>query len=203
MGFAKDRVSSEEAKVFVLSAVALSAGIFTIAFWYGVFETIFFEHLFYVWVASTVALVASLILPPVDALPAFVSWRGRFMLILPTLWLLFEATADSTVSLSVADEWILWGLSAAVVIITLPYLLYVLVLIAVPDIDQLRTPILRYALVAIVAAIAIAGVVIGQNHPLFLTCRDFQVAGSDVPGNCRDAPSYLTPAAEPAKGTRP
>ena len=33
---------------------------FSIAFYYGVFGTIFFEHLFYVWVASTVALAASL-----------------------------------------------------------------------------------------------------------------------------------------------
>ena len=79
--YSSGRVSEQEAKAFMLSAIALAAGIFNIAFWYGVFETIFFEHLFYVWVAATVALTASMLVPPVDALPAFVSWRGRFLLL--------------------------------------------------------------------------------------------------------------------------
>ena len=67
------RISDQESRAFVLSAIALSTGVFNIAFWYGVFETVFFEHLFYIWVASSVALAASVLVPPVDALPALVS----------------------------------------------------------------------------------------------------------------------------------
>ena len=50
-------ISNAEAKVFVISAIALSAMVSNAAFWYGVYGTIFFEHLFYVWVAATVALL--------------------------------------------------------------------------------------------------------------------------------------------------
>lgn len=190
----QSQISDQEAKVFVLSAVALAAGVFNIAFWYGVFETIFFEQLFFVWVAATVALVASLLVPPVRALPAFVSWRGRFVLALPTVWLLLEASMDPAATLSVMDEWLLWGFAAAAVVLTLPYLIYVLVLITVPDIEELRTPTLRYALFGIALAIAVAAVALGKNHMLFLTCQDFKVSGDDVPTNCRKAASYLSPA---------
>ena len=72
--------SPQEARAFMLSSIAISTGIFGIAFWYGVFGTVFFDHVFYVWVAATVALVASLFVPPVDTLPSFMSWRGRFVL---------------------------------------------------------------------------------------------------------------------------
>ena len=65
------QITSQEARAFVLSSIAISSGVFGIAFWYGVFGTVFFEHLFYVWVASTVALISSLFVPPLDALPGF------------------------------------------------------------------------------------------------------------------------------------
>ena len=42
-----------ETRAFMLSSIAKSASVFSIAFFYGVFGTTFFEHLFYVWVAAT------------------------------------------------------------------------------------------------------------------------------------------------------
>lgn len=185
-------ISEHEAKAFVLSAIALSVGIFPIAFWFGVFETVFFEHLFFVWVSSTVALAASVFVPPVDALPAFVSWRGRIVLILPTLWLLLEAFTNSAATAAASEEWLLWGLAVGIVVVTLPYLIYVVVLITVPDVDQLRAPILVKALVGCALATAIVGFAIGKNHQLFLTCHDFKVAGSEVPNNCRDPMGHGT-----------
>ena len=193
MTFLKSEISEQEAKVFVLSAVGLSAGVFNVAFWYGVFETVFFEQLFYVWVASTVALAASMLVPQFRKLPALVTWRGRFVLVLPTLWLLLEAITSPSASVSTLDDWLLWAVSVAAALLTLPYLIYVLVVITIPDIESLRTPALRSALFGFAAVVAVLGVAIGKNHPLFLTCSDFKVAGSDVPDNCRNAPSYLTP----------
>ena len=183
---AQGKISDSEAKAFVLSAIALSAGIFNIAFWYGVFETVFFEHLFYIWVAATVALAASMLVPPANALPAFVSWRGRFVLLLPTVWLLLEMVPASTATATPANDWLAWAISVAIVVLTLPYLVCVLVLVAVPDVEQLCAPRLRFALIAIALTTAVAGVAIGQNHRLFLTCNDFKVAGDDIPENCRE-----------------
>ncbi len=184
-------VGDQEARAFVLAAVALATSVFGIAFWFGIFQTVFFEHLFYIWVASTVAFAASLFVPPIDALPALMSWRGRAVLLLPSIWLLLEATSEITVSASSITESLLWALSIGVVALTLPYLLYVLVLITVPDVDRLKTPELRRALCGIVAIIAVAGFAIGQNHRLFLTCQDFKVAGDDVPVDCRNSPTHF------------
>lgn len=182
-----DTVTSQEARAFVLSAIAISSGIFGIAFWYGVFGTVFFEHLLYVWVAATVALVASLLVPPVDALPSFMSWRGRFVLALPSLWLLVAAIdGDENLVLS-ETAWPEWALIVAILAMTLPYLVYVLVMVAVPDIETLTQPRLRIAVWVIAVAIAFAGYGIGAHHPRFLTCYDFDVSGSHVPDNCRES----------------
>lgn len=182
-------ISSQEARAFVLTSVALASGVFGIAFWYGVFDTVFFEQIFFVWVASTVALVASLFVPPHDALPKFLSWRGRFVLALPTVWMLMLA-AGYEKSESLADAgWIEWTLMLGILALTLPYLIYVLILVAVPDIESLQHPRLRATVFLIAVVIALAGFAIGRHHPQFVTCYDFKVSGSDVPENCRKSPA--------------
>ena len=181
-------ISKAEAKVFVISAIALSTTVSSAAFWYGVFGTIFFEHLFYVWVAATVALLASLFVPRIETPPIKLPWRGRFVLALPTVWLVLSAFIDiEAYRPDSPGSWVLWVVSLASAFLTLPYLLYVVIVAVVPDIDRLKHPKLRVALVGIVLVMAIAGFVIGKNHPLFLTCENFKVGGHDMPRNCRDA----------------
>lgn len=187
-------ISEAESKAFVLSAIALSASLFDITFWFGVFGTVFFEHLFFVWVASTVALIASLFVPPIDALPAIVSWRGRIILLVPTLWLILEAMSNLTPTLHAAIGPLDWLIAVIAVGVSLPYLIYILVLVIVPDIDRLQHPKLRAALVSIAAMIAVCGFSIGQNHFVFLTCNDFKVAGDDIPDNCRMPERLRQPA---------
>ena len=173
-----------ETRAFMLSCIAIATSVFSIAFFYGVFGTVFFEHLFYVWVASTVAMVASLFVPPVDGLPALVSWRGRSVLLLPTLlmaWLFFSENP----SLDIASTgWFEWGLALVVVGLSLPYLLLVLIIVAIPDVEQLKQPKLKAAILGICLATVAAGYVIGTHHYRFITCHDFEVSGNFVPENC-------------------
>ena len=173
-----------ETRAFMLSCIAIATSVFSIAFFYGVFGTVFFEHLFYVWVASTVAMVASLFVPPVDGLPALVSWRGRFVLLLPSLlmaWLFFSENP----SLDIASTgWFEWALALVVVGLSLPYLLLVLIIVAIPDVEQLKQPKLKAAILVICLATVVAGYVIGTHHYRFITCHDFEVSGNFVPENC-------------------
>jgi hypothetical protein len=181
-------ISKAEAKVFVISAIVLSATVSSAAFWYGVFGTIFFEHLFYVWVAATVALLASLFVPRIETPPIKLPWRGRFVLALPTVWLVLSAFIDiEAYRPDSPSSWALWVLAVASAFLTLPYLLYIIIVALVPDIDRLKNTKLRVALCGIVLVMAIAGFVIGKNHPLFLTCENFKVGGHDLPMNCRKA----------------
>jgi len=185
-------ISRAEAKVFVLSAIALSATVSSAAFWYGVFETIFFEQLFYVWVAATAALLASLFVPPMDMPAVRLPWRGRFLLALPTVWLVLSAFIDiEAYRPDTPGTWALWLAALASAFLTLPYLLYVIIVAVVPDIDRLTHTRLRAALFGILLVMAAAGFVIGKNHPRFLTCENFKVGGHDIPENCRKAGERL------------
>jgi len=179
-------ISKAEAKVFVISAIALSTTVSYVAFWYGVFGTIFFEYLFYVWIAATAALLASLFIPPMETPPVKLPWRGRFILALPTVWLVLSTFIDiETYRPDSLGSWALWVLTLASAFLTLPYLLYVIIVAVVPDIDRLTHTKLRVALLGILLVTAIAGFVLGKNHSLFLTCEDFKVGGHDIPQNCR------------------
>lgn len=181
-------ISRPEAKVFAISAIVLSASISSAAFWYGVFGAIFFTHLLYVWAAATAALLASFFVPRMDTPAVRLPWRGRFLLALPTVWLVLSAFIDIEAyrpeSLS---SWVLWVLALASAFLTLPYLLYVVIAAVVPDIDRLTHRTLRVALLGILVFMAVVGFVIGKNHRLFLICENFKVGGHDIPQNCRRA----------------
>jgi hypothetical protein len=181
-------ISRAEAKVFVISAIVLSTTVSYIAFWYGVFGTIFFDYLFYVWIAATAALLASLFIPQMETPPLKLPWRGRFILALPTVWLVLSTFIDvEAYRPDSPGTWVLWVVTLASAFLTLPYLLYVIIVAVVPDIDRLTHTKLRVALLGILLATGMAGFVIGKNHSLFLTCEDFKVGGHDIPANCRKA----------------
>jgi hypothetical protein len=181
-------ISRAEAKVFVISAIVLSTTVSYIAFWYGVFGTIFFDYLLYVWIAATAALLASLFIPQMETPPLKLPWRGRFILGLPTVWLVLSIFIDvEAYRPDSPGTWVLWVTTLASAFLTLPYLLYVIIAAVVPDIDRLKHTKLRVALLGIILVMAIAGFVIGKNHPLFLTCENFKVGGHDIPTHCRKA----------------
>ena len=181
-------ISRAEAKVFVISAIVLSTTLSYIAFWYGVFGTIFFDYLFYVWIAATAALLASLFIPQMETPPLKLPWRGRFILALPTVWLVLSTFIDvEAYRPDSPGTWVLWVVTLASAFLTLPYLLYVIIVAVVPDIDRLTHTKLRVALLGILLVTGMAGFVIGKNHSLFLTCEDFKVGGHDIPANCRKA----------------
>ncbi len=181
-------ISNAEAKVFVISAIVLSGTVSNAAFWYGVFGTIFFTNLLYIWVAATAALLASLFVPQVETPLIRLPWRGRFVLALPTVWLVLSVFIDiEAFRPDSPGSWVLWVASLAGAFLTLPYLLYIIIVAVVPDIDRLKHLKLRVALFGIILVTAIACFLIGKNHPLFLTCENFKVGGHDIPRNCRDA----------------
>jgi len=181
-------ISRAEAKVFVISAIVLSTTVSYLAFWYGVFGTIFFDYLLYVWIAATAALLASLFIPQMETPPLKLPWRGRFILALPTVWLVLSTFIDvEAYRPDSPGTWVLWVVTLASAFLTLPYLLYVIIVAVVPDIDRLTHTKLRVALLGILLVTGMAGFVIGKNHSLFLTCEDFKVGGHDIPANCRKA----------------
>ena len=72
--------------------------------------------------------------------------------------------------------------------LTLPYLIFVLVMVAIPDVERLTHPTLRTAIFGIAFLVVLSGYGIGRNHNHFITCFDFEVSGNYVPKNCHQLP---------------
>ena len=179
-------ISKAEAKVFVISAIALSATVANATFWFGVFGRIFFTHILYIWIAATAALLASFFIPRLETPLLRLPWQGRFLLALPTVWLVLAALIDvDNYQPDSPATWALWVLTLVSALVTFPYLLYVVILAVVPDIERLTHPKLLAALFGILVVMAAAGYVLGTHHDLFLTCDNFKTGGHDIPENCR------------------
>lgn len=181
-------INKAEAKVFVISVIALSATVANATFWFGVFGRIFFTHILYIWIAATAALLASFFIPRLETPLLRLPWQGRFLLALPTVWLVLAATIDvESYQPDSPATWALWVLALVSALVTFPYLLYVIILALVPDIERLTHTKLRWALIGILAVMAVAGYGLGSHHDLFLTCENFKTGGHDIPENCRAA----------------
>ena len=182
------QISKAEAKVFVISAIALSATVANATFWFGVFGRVFFTHILYIWIAATAALLASFFIPRMETPLLKLPWQGRFLLALPTVWLVLAALVDvDSFRPDTPQTWALWLLTFASAFLTLPYLLYVIILAVVPDIDRLTNTKLRGGLIGILLFMGAAGYALGTHHSLFLTCANFKLGGHDIPANCRAA----------------
>ena len=164
-----------------VSAIAMSVAVWEITFNLGVFQTVFFEHGFTIWVASTAAFLASLFVRRPNDAP-LLTWRGRFVMLLPSVWLVVLLFDDPTSQGEAAD--VVFWVTIAVVVIALPYMLYVVVLVVTPDLIDLKERRLVYALAGIVLSIGVVGYGVGARNELFLSCHDFQVSGNDLPARC-------------------
>jgi len=95
--------SEADIKIFLLSTISLSVAVWDVAFNYGAFDTIFFDKVFFVWAASTAALLASLFVPPPPDRRLLVGWRGRFLLLVPTVWVVIHLISGEPLDGEPAD----------------------------------------------------------------------------------------------------
>ena len=177
-------MSSPNSKIFILAAIAMSTAVWEITFNLGVFNTIFFNHGFTVWVASTAAFLASLFVRRPTGAP-LLQWRGRFVMLLPTAWLLLILFSGPEAQDQGATGLVFWA-TVGVVLVALPYVLYVVVLLITPDLMALKDRRLSWALAGIVVLIGLIGYGVGVRNELFVTCYEFKVSGNDLPPRCTE-----------------
>ena len=170
-------------KSFLLTALALAPTVWMLSFNYGVYKTVFFDHLFVIWAISIAALISGFVIKLDEQLVSFSTWRGRFLLILPTIWVMsgywITLSRDNTVLF-----WLDLLLTLATVLLSLPYLLYYVVLTLVPGAESIYSTKLRVSLVLITILTGSIGFLVGHYHPRFLYCETFEIAGNNVPENC-------------------
>ena len=162
----------------LVAAIGSSIAIWDIAFWLGVHGTIFYSKIVTLWIASTVVLLAALILPKRDR---FLNRWGIMTLASPSVWFLINA-------LTPADnlhwvELLIWGLALISFVIAIPYIFYILFELVETDYWAL-SPQYRNRLIFIVVIIAALGFVVGLNHTAFISCEQFTIAGDFAPADC-------------------
>ncbi len=170
-------------KSFVLTALALAPTVWMLSFNYGVYKTVFYEHLFVVWAISLAALICGFVFRIDDENASFSTWRGRLLLSLPTIWVL-SGYWSHLEQASTLLYWLGQLLTIATILFSLPYILYYVVIMLVPGAEMIYSTKLLTVLFLITVVIGGIGFSVGHYHPQFLYCENFEVAGNKVPKNC-------------------
>ena len=169
------------ARSFILLCVALAYAAWDIGFELGAHGRIFFEKLFMVWSISTALLIAMLVIP-----------RGRTRIpptaivvtAFPSVWLILALLARASPDTPGLGA-LLFASGLAVYLACFPYVIYLGLSIAYPDLLAHRDRRPKLTLLAIGLTLLAAGYLMGTHHQRLISCEDFEIAGQHVPENCR------------------
>jgi len=165
-----------------LAVAAVTLGLLTwpIAFNLGAYGEIFYTNIFQVVVASSI-LLGIVVVNDAPATPW--KWPVRAALAGPVVWML--ASAYVTGSTTEALNRPVFVLSfALILVVSVPLTLRLLVDVTMPELSRTRSRRVTVFVIALVFVVGIVGFVVGREHPRFMTCNDFKVAGSDEPEDC-------------------
>jgi hypothetical protein len=175
---------SASTRTYLLAVVGLSTVLWDLGFNLGAFGTIFFDKLFFVWVACTTILIGSLFVP---AKKRPFGPFGAVVMTLPTIWLILQVW--DTLSINEAEiidiDIAIFVIAIVVTVLSLPYVARILISVTVSESLSIKSRKLQTAVIAIAVAAGLTGYFVGTNNHLFLTCQDFKVSGNDLPANCR------------------
>ena len=172
-------------RAFILIVIAIAYPAWDVGFEIGAYRQLFFEKIFVAWSISTALFVVLLVIPKDKLRVPTVAW---FATAIPSLWLVLA------LSIRTASDVKLLGyaltLSGFVAYLAcFPYVIYMAVSIAYPELLRVRRRRAQFALIAVILGLVATGFAIGKNHARFLTCEDFEVSGQYVPADCRRAPT--------------
>ena len=119
----KDRLDGETSGFFI-AAIATAPPTWTIAFNFGAFHTVFYNHLFTIWAASIAMFLASLVLSSRKNPGIPFGWWSILLLILPSIWMVFDILAIDTSSGLVTAVSVI--LMVAVVFLSVPFIVWYL-----------------------------------------------------------------------------
>lgn len=159
--------------------VGMSAVAWWPAFTLGAWGELFFDDLLGLWAASTAAFVYVL----VEKRPLGGRLLRALILLLPSVWLIVSLVSNvqdpDDIGTAIVDIVALF-----VVIIGIPFTLWVLVRIVWPDFADETRRSAKWLIVFVVLGIVLVSFVLGVNQELFLTCEDFAISGNSEPDGC-------------------
>ena len=105
-----------EIRTFVLGTTGLSTATWNVAFNLGAYRTIFYGHIFAVWVTVTAILLVVLLVPERDV-P--VPWWGKLLMLVPTVGVAL-VPINSINNEGEVTKWLVIGLGLFAILVCLP-----------------------------------------------------------------------------------
>jgi hypothetical protein len=167
-------------RAFILITVAIAYPAWEFGFEIGAFGRLFYEKVFVAWSISTALLVVLLIMPKEKFAVPRLAWVATAV---PSLWLLLALVVHTAPEVKMLGH-ALTAIGFIAYLACFPYVIYMAISIAYPDLLTITRLGPRIAAGAIVIGLVIIGFVAGQNHPRFLTCEDFEISGNYIPADC-------------------
>jgi hypothetical protein len=167
-------------RAFGLVVVGMCVAVWWPAFTLGAWGDLFFDQMLTVWVAATAALVVVLVQPR----SAGRRWPRALALAVPSLWLaLFFLVGPDDADVDVVTV-LVTAFGALVGLVGIPFTLWTLCRVLWPDLFTALRRRARWAVAAVVLAMAVASFLLGTAQNRFLTCEDFDVSGNSRPPGC-------------------
>lgn len=165
-----------------LAVAGVTLGMLTwpIAFNLGAYGAVLYEDIFQLVVASSILLVITVVSP---VYPTPWRWLVWAALAAPLCWLLAAGfvVGSTSEALQRTEFAVALGL---IVLVSVPLTLRLLVDVLTPELARSGSRRITRAVVALVLSVGLVGFVVGRQHPRFMTCADFAIAGAFEPENC-------------------
>ena len=167
-------------RAFILIVIAIAYPAWDVGFELGAYDRLFYEKIFVAWSISTALLVVLLVVPRDKLRVPRIAWIATAV---PSLWLVLALSIRTAPDVKLLG----YALTAAGFVAYLacfPYVVYMAVSIAYPDLLRLTRRRSQIGLTAIILGLVGVGFIAGKNHSHFLTCEDFEISGHYVPADC-------------------
>jgi hypothetical protein len=169
-----------QARTFILFALTLAYPMFGAGFELGAYGELIYERKITAWAVVTAVWLGFGLVPREQT--GIRSWQ-LLTLAIPCLWLLtagfFSASGEDPVTRP-----LLFTLGLVSYLLCFPFAVYLAVKVVNPDLLNLHGWKPKARILAIALLFVVAGYLIGNHNYLFLSCDDFELAGSMLPDNC-------------------
>lgn len=168
-------------RAFILIVIAVAYPAWDAGFELGVFGQLFYEKVFVAWSISTALFIVLLVLPKDKLRVPTIAW---FATLIPSLWLVLALAIRAEPDVRLLG-YALTATGFVAYLACFPYVIYMAVSIAYPELLRVRKRRAQFALIGVIFGLVAIGYVIGKNHTHLLTCEDFEISGHYVPADCR------------------
>ena len=170
------RFDSNEAGVFFTAMIVLALASWPVSFTLGAYGEVFYTSALTIWIASLAALFAGIVIGRTDEGEAYFTWWGSLLLLVPTCSLTSVFWSEAAPFLVPLLD---WG-----ILLSLPYIAYILLMVSAQEALELRDRRLIVWLVIGFLCLNTLSYAAGVFNYAFLTCQDFVIAGDQAPVDC-------------------